>query len=49
MASSNVGDAGLCAIGGNEAFTPRRMMWKPSPLIDRLRPMETGTIALVPS
>jgi hypothetical protein len=43
MASSDIGDAGLCAIG-NEAVTPTRMTWKPSPLIDRLRPsspMET--------
>jgi hypothetical protein len=49
MALSDVGDAGPCAIRGNEAFTPRRMIWNPSPLIDRLRPMEIGTIALVPS
>jgi hypothetical protein len=42
MASSDIGDAGLCAIR-NEAVTPTRMTWKPSHLIDRLRPspMET--------
>jgi hypothetical protein len=50
MAPSDVGDAGVCTIGGNEAFTPRRMMWKPSSLVDRLCPSplaETGTVTLV--
>jgi hypothetical protein len=50
MASSDVGDAGVCAIGGNEAFTPRRMIWKPSSLIDRLCPpslAERGIVTLV--
>lgn len=51
MASSDIGDAGLCAIGGNEAVTPTRMTLEPSLLMDRLRPsspMETGTITPVP-
>jgi hypothetical protein len=52
MASSDVSDVDICAIGGNKAFTLRGMMWKPTSLIDRLYPSfltEMGTVTLVPS